>query len=243
MMSRVELGTAGLESLGSFLKNASVGIHCVALDGTILWANHTELCMLGYTRGEYCGHHIDEFHADADVLTDLLNRLAAGETLTNSPARLTCKDRTIKHVLINSNVYRNGGEFVHTRCFTRDVSDAVAIQEALRLSEERYRTLAEASHDQIFVLDRDSRIDYGNPCAAAQFGQPASWARVYATCSLQPLPNDRRRGCTTSSPMANPYTAKAHQRFRDVRCGLAPGWCRSTVAQEPSPGYWGSRAT
>lgn len=33
------------------------------------------------------------------------------------------QDGSIKEVLINSNVYKRGLKFVHTRCFTRDVTD------------------------------------------------------------------------------------------------------------------------
>jgi PAS domain S-box-containing protein/putative nucleotidyltransferase with HDIG domain len=42
---------------------------------------------------------------------------------------------------------------------------------ALRASEERYRTLAEAAHDAIFIISRDDRIAYVNGFAARQFGR------------------------------------------------------------------------
>ncbi|XYH99353.1 hypothetical protein ACMHYB_06155 [Sorangium sp. So ce1128] len=32
---------------------------------------------------------------------------------------------SIKHVLINSNVYKRDGQFVHTRCFTSCISELV----------------------------------------------------------------------------------------------------------------------
>ena len=50
--------------LADFVENAVVSLHWVAADGTILWANQAELELLGYTREEYIGHHIAEFHAD-----------------------------------------------------------------------------------------------------------------------------------------------------------------------------------
>lgn len=53
-----------------------------------------------------------------------------------------CKDGTRKVVQINSNVYWHNGEFVHTRCFSRDITDLKRAQ--LRLLEEQRLRLAEA---------------------------------------------------------------------------------------------------
>jgi PAS domain S-box-containing protein len=57
------------------------------------------------------------------------------------------------------------------------VSDGIAVrinqhqaQGALAQSEARYRTLAEAAHDMIFIIDRDDRVQYVNGFAAKQLG-------------------------------------------------------------------------
>jgi len=52
------------QELTNFIENAAIGIHWIDTDGIIVWANQTELDMLGYTREEYVGHHIAEFHVD-----------------------------------------------------------------------------------------------------------------------------------------------------------------------------------
>ena len=109
--------------LADFFENATVGLHWVGREGTILRANRAELELLGYSRDEYVGRPIADFHADEDVICDILCRLQAGEHLHEYPARLRCKDGSIKDVLIDSNVMWRGGEFVHTRCFTRDVTE------------------------------------------------------------------------------------------------------------------------
>jgi PAS domain S-box-containing protein len=109
--------------LRDFLENASVGMHWVGPDGIVLWANRTEMEMLGFTPEEYIGHHISEFHADQAVIEDILRRLTNGETLCNYEARLRCKDGSVRHVLINSNVLWDEDKFIHTRCFTRDITD------------------------------------------------------------------------------------------------------------------------
>lgn len=118
--------------LRDFLDNAAVGLHWVGPDGTILWANRSELELLGYTPEEYVGRHIAEFHADAPVIADILERLTHNETLHNYEARLRCKDGSVRHVLISSNVLWKDGRFLHTRCFTRDITDRKLSEEALR---------------------------------------------------------------------------------------------------------------
>src|ERR1051325_1766944 len=80
------------QELSDFIGNASVGIHAEAADGTILWANQAELDLLGYTREEYIGHHISEFHADQAAIGNILRRLHAKETLINHEAKLRRKD-------------------------------------------------------------------------------------------------------------------------------------------------------
>src|SRR5918911_5549481 len=102
-----------VEDLEDFFENAALSLHWVGPDGTILRANRFELDFLGYERDEYEGHHIADFHADQEVIEDILARLTRGETLHDYPARLKAKDGSIKHVLINSNVRWVDGEFVH----------------------------------------------------------------------------------------------------------------------------------
>ena len=107
-----------------FVDNASVGMHSVGPDGIILWANRTEMNMLGFAHEEYVGRHIAEFHADKPVIESILRRLTNRETLHNCEARLRCKDGSIRDVLINSSALWDGDRFVHTRCFTRDVTES-----------------------------------------------------------------------------------------------------------------------
>jgi PAS domain S-box-containing protein len=100
--------------LEDFFENGAVGLHWVASDGSILRVNQAELDLLGYTREEYVGRHIAEFHADSSVIDDILARLTRGEKLDKYAARLKAKDGSIKHVLISSNVHFREGQFINT---------------------------------------------------------------------------------------------------------------------------------
>ena len=146
------------EELRDCLENAATGLHWVGADGVILWANQAELSLLGYEREEYIGHHIAEFHADTHVIDDILQRLSNKETLHNYEARLRCKDGSIRHVLISSNVLVKDGEFVHTRCFTQDISDRKQAELALKKERDFTTAIFNTVGALVTVLDRQGRI-------------------------------------------------------------------------------------
>jgi PAS domain S-box-containing protein len=146
------------KELADFFHNATMGLHWVGPDGTVVRVNKAELDLFGYSAEEYVGHHIAEFHVDRDVIDDILQRLLAGEKLYNYPARMRCKDGSIKHVLIDSSVLWEGGKFVHTRCFTRDVTEQRAAEELLRRQTTRLRLLWEAAGVLLTAENPDSML-------------------------------------------------------------------------------------
>lgn len=148
------------EELADFFENATVGLHWVGPTGTILNANSAELEILGYERDEYVGHNISEFHADSGAVEDLLQRLRSGETLVDYQTRLCAKDGSIRHVLMNSNVLWENDRFIHTRCFTRDITDSKRAEDEraqLLVREQSLRAMAEETeiryHNLVHGLD------------------------------------------------------------------------------------------
>lgn len=157
--------------LEDFFDNSAIGLHIVSGDGIIQRANKAELALLGYTAEEYIGRHVAEFHADAPVIGDILQKLSCGEKLDRYPARLRAKDGSIKQVLITSNSRFEDGKFVNTRCFTTDVTGLYEAESARHESESRLAATYEAATIGIAEADASGRLLRVNDAICKMLGR------------------------------------------------------------------------
>jgi PAS domain S-box-containing protein len=159
------------QELRDFLENAVDGMHWVGPDGRILWANEAELQLVGYPREEYIGRHIAEFHADQPAIADMLARLRRNEILRDYEAQLRCKDGTLRDVLISSSVFWRDGEFVHTRCVTRDVTN----QKLADMERQRVVRHLAAEHAVTRILADRRSFDEAIPRLLETIGSVGNW--------------------------------------------------------------------
>ena len=129
------------QELSDFIENAVEGLHQVGPDGLILWANPAQLKLLGYSADEYIGHRLAEFYVDRKRFAEFWARLMRREIIYDFEAALRCKNGSIKHVLIHSSGLWEHDKFLYTRCFIRDVTERVALEEELKV---RLAELAQA---------------------------------------------------------------------------------------------------
>jgi len=64
----------------------------------------------------------------------------------------------------------DAGEVQYYAAIAHDVSDYKQVEQELRQSRERYRTLAEAAHDFIFMVSKDGLMEYANEFACRALG-------------------------------------------------------------------------
>ena len=207
--------------LSDFIEHATVSMHWVGLDGIILWANQTEMDLLGYRREEYIGHHIEEFHVDQPVILDILDRLRGGEVVQEYAARLRSKDGSIKDVLIDSSVLRKNGTFVHTRCFTRDITERKQAETALQSSQDQIRQMQKM--EAIGQLAGGVAHDFNNILTAILGNAEMATMKTAADHPARPnLTRILEAGARASHLVQQILTFTHQQEFSRTALDLAP---------------------
>jgi PAS domain S-box-containing protein len=127
-------------------------------DGTILDVNQWACESLGYTRDELVGK--TPFDIDPDLtpgmFDDLVQRLRGGESVV-FVSRHCRKDGSVFPVEVRLRAFREGDRRL-TLALARDISERRKAEEALRLSEQRYRSLAEASVAIVWTTTADGIV-------------------------------------------------------------------------------------
>jgi PAS domain S-box-containing protein len=134
--------------LVDFFQNAPIALHWLTGEGKVMWANQTELNVLGYTAEEYIGQPIMKFCPDEEELVlEIFKQLGSGNAIRDVPVRFRTKDGKMVHLLIDSNVrYEIDGSFGHTRCFIRDDTGR-------KIREARASLLLEETKRSLKMLD------------------------------------------------------------------------------------------
>jgi len=131
-----------------FFQNAPIALHWLSGQGIVLWANKTEMNVLGYSEEEYIGQPIMNFCPDEEELVlEIFKQLGSGNAIRDVPVRFRTKDGKMVHLLIDSNVrYEKDGSFGHTRCFIRDDTGR-------KIREARASLLLEETKRSLKMLD------------------------------------------------------------------------------------------
>ncbi|MDD1698415.1 MAG: PAS domain S-box protein [Methanoregula sp.] len=147
---------------------------CVIQDGVIKMYNPRFSEFWGGSEEEIMGRPYTDF-VHPDALPDIIkkyNRRMSGESFPSTyETTMMRKDGSRSFVEMNAGIIEYEGRPADL-VIVRDINDRKMAQDALRRSEELYRTLSEASNDLIFVIDRNDHVEYVNSYAAAMVNKP-----------------------------------------------------------------------
>lgn len=154
------------------------GLYVMDSSARLTFMNHEAERLLGWSADELLGKPVHEcFHIavegkelDASECP-IIGVLKTGKTYRSDDALFARKDKPPIRVSCTSTPLVDNGEVVAVITVFQDITERKKIEQELKESEVRYRTLAEAAHDMIFIIDRDDTVRYVNKFAALSLGR------------------------------------------------------------------------
>jgi two-component system NtrC family sensor kinase len=145
------------------------------LAGHITFVNDAMIRILGYSKEEIIGMNYRALRPEkeAKAVFEAYNRMyKTGEPLRNLFTEIICKDG--KHIFAETSAFpiRNDkGEIVGFRGIRCDITERKRMEEALRQSEENYKSLFNSSVVGMYVMDVETlEVVTGNRAAAEMAG-------------------------------------------------------------------------
>jgi len=160
------------EKFSKIYQTSPAGITISSLeDGRYIEVNDAFLRIIGFVRDEIIGRTSIELKiwANPDDRAHFVTELKRKGYVRNRETVLRKKSGELINALISSEVIEIAGE-KSILSATLDITDRKKVEESLRVSEERYRSLVESSSDAILLLDLERRILSCNPAFSKLFG-------------------------------------------------------------------------
>jgi PAS domain S-box-containing protein len=214
------------ERFRAIIESAPFGYYRVGKDGLWQYVNPVWERMHGLSLEEVVGKpfEITQTEDAVEQAKEYVKRALAGETLVGEFSRLTGEGDIGYHSFNIQPVKRNN-EIVAIEGFINDITERKKAEEALRNSEERWRSLAEDSPDHIMLLDLKGNILYINRTVpdlkreevigTSLFNYvPPEWHRVVKDCFKRVLETGKTDHYDTEY-----RTKDGEVRYFDVRIG------------------------
>jgi PAS domain S-box-containing protein len=139
----------------------------------------------GYDPEEVIGHPVTDFYRDPSAREEFTQKLKETGSVNDYELQLLAKDGRVIEVSVSSHiVFDDEGHPVGVEGVLRDITARKRAEEALRESEEKYRTMVEHSVQGI-VIFQDFRVVYANKALADIIG--------YKVKELMSLSSDKIR--------------------------------------------------
>lgn len=150
-----EAKKASEEQYRTLVEQASDGIFIADSTGKFVIVNTSGCKLSGYTAEELTGLTIYNLVSPESLVSnpfkfEEMHQPQGGR----SERKLLCKDGTEMDVEISAK-FLSDNRFI---AFVRDISERIKAEEAIKVSEEKYRSLVEQASDAIFIADTSGRF-------------------------------------------------------------------------------------
>jgi diguanylate cyclase (GGDEF)-like protein/PAS domain S-box-containing protein len=149
-----------------FMESTTNAVFILDREGRFTLVNQRGCEMTGRTEADLIGRPLTDV-LSADFLARASTRFreiaASGNALEQTDTELLRPDGTTIQISFNAAPIRRDGVFIGVAGTAEDVTERRQVEEALRRSEARYRTLAEHTFDLVCELDSAGRFSYASP--------------------------------------------------------------------------------
>jgi len=160
------------EQYSTLVERSNDGI-AIVQDGLIRFVNPKILEIYGFTAGEILGKPFLDFVSPEyrSLVVDRYKKRISGEKVPNIyELEILAKDGSKMPIEINASRIEYQGSPADM-IIIRDITERKRMEEALRESEQRYRSLFESTLDGVFVIDAETmKVVLANQAAANIFG-------------------------------------------------------------------------
>lgn len=135
--------------------SVNLDLLCIAdLDGNFIKVNKSWETILGYSTTELENSKFLQYVHPDDMEATLafMSRLGEQEDVVNFVNRYRCRDGSYRYIEWRSHPY---GDIVYAAA--RDITEPIMSNQALKVSEEKYRLIAENTSDVIWVLNMNTQ--------------------------------------------------------------------------------------
>jgi PAS domain S-box-containing protein len=151
--------------LQNIIKSSADAIVTADMEGIIQEWNKGAEEIFGYRAGEIIGKNVLEIYPQNRRLERArwLEELKNGGTISNKKVQIITKDGSIIEVLLSLSLLRDENDQpIGTVGVSKDITKLIELENALKASEERYRTLVETMNEGIWVADKEGRAVFCN---------------------------------------------------------------------------------
>ncbi len=150
------------EKYRSLFEDSIDGIFITERDGTLVDANQSFFDLFDYTKQEILGTSVAKLYENPAERYRFREDIEKDGYIKDYPLKLVKKDGAEMDCLLTATLRKTiDGKILGFRGIIRDISDRKQMEEELRHSEERYRSLVEDGFDGIFI-QKGPKIIFAN---------------------------------------------------------------------------------
>lgn len=148
-----------LRLLSEAVDEAPDGVQIVDLDGRIVFSNKSVEAIYGFSPDEFKGKHVDEMNVDPELASSVILPAIRETGRWVGEIMVKHKDGYAFPIWLNASMVKDSkGQPIAIVGIIRDITERKRMEDALRESEEKFRSIVEQSGDGIVLVDERGNI-------------------------------------------------------------------------------------